>query len=387
MNAEALYLRVKREGQAMTLRLVQDPEQRERALLHVLGWGVSHVERVLAPALAEVLALSMRELSRLSGAPVPVWKIAEPVASAFVRAGATRGTLARVSVLRQTPARMAWPRWPSTLRSGRPAPGAVWPFDPELAGLRAGLRTVIKREALTPEHAEQDGRWLAAADLRVRTTRSGNGSPGADPPRIVTWAAGDDAVLDEAIADEHAIGGRGDAADSAVRRLGSRLGYPTCCIDRFVSLGARDDTTLASVLLPRLDGTAHDPLGTWLAGPLALVSHAPCSLDCAATRALAASLLAALDQDTPGFATAWRALATRMTAVDTSGRTWLLRTSPTEDRWRSTLDHAEELLADPIAPLRAHPDLQGRELRLTSGSLEHQDSAWRLPWASDHQPR
>src|SRR5688572_24192383 len=153
----------------MTLRLVRDPAGRERALVHVRGWALSHVERVVPHALGEVLALALRELSTEGpgGEPPPVWKIAEPVAAALVRAGAQRGSLARVSELRRTPGGVPWPRWPTAFRSGRPPAGGVWPFDPELAGMRLGLRTLIKREARVPAETAGDAEWLSAAALQV----------------------------------------------------------------------------------------------------------------------------------------------------------------------------------------------------------------------------
>jgi hypothetical protein len=372
---EAVFLRVERDGQAMTLRLAQDPEGRERALVHVRGWAVSHVERVVPASLGEVLALALRELATdAGGGSPPVWKIAEPVAAALVRAGAQRGALARVSELRRTPAGVAWPRWPTGFRSGRPVRDGIWPFDPELEHLRRRTRAVIKREARSSEEAERDAEWLRGEGVRARVVGD------------ITWAAHEEEAIDAALEDEERIAGKGTAADEAVRRMGARLGYPSCCVERFVSLGARDDATLASVLLPRFHETQHDPLVSWLVGGLALISHAPCSPACADTREIAASNLEALDAARPGFAERWRELATSVAAVDAEGRAWLLDVQRAQDRWRMFVIRAREVRPDLAAPVVDAADRVGRELRVTGGALEDAEG-WRLPWASDHRLR
>jgi hypothetical protein len=76
----------------------------------------------------------------------------------------------------------------------------------------------------------------------------------------------------------------------AVREMGALLGYPRCCVDRFVSLRARDDASLAGALLGPVG--IETPFATaFTVPPFTLVSHAPCSPICAATLALVASLV------------------------------------------------------------------------------------------------
>ena len=107
-------------------------------------------------------------------------------------------------------------------------------------------------------------------------------------------------------------------SEGAEASLGELLGYPNCCVARFVGLEVQDDDALLAALLPREPEAA--PAETlWLVGPLSLVSHAPCSLHCDATRLLGEGLLAALGSAHPGFEAAWRKLAARVHVVTSEG--------------------------------------------------------------------
>ena len=170
---------------------------------------------------------------------------------------------------------------------------------------------MLKRECFTDAAAVADRAWLNAAGLIV----AGVGIVEPDGRRVL-FATDDEAALTPTLGEAEAALRRGPDADAA-RTLGAALGYPPCCIDAFVAAAGHDDRALVA----GLDGaTPASPLTVWLNQPLALVSHVPCGLDCAPTRALAAAILDELDRETPGFAAAWRSLATRLHVLDHRGR-------------------------------------------------------------------
>ncbi len=114
---------------------------------------------------------------------------------------------------------------------------------------------------------------------------------------------------------------RSEGAEAA---FGELLGYPSCCVTRFVGLEVQDDDALLAALLPREPDAA--PAETlWLVGPLSLVSHAPCSLRCDATRLLGERLLSELGSTHPGFEAAWRELAARVHVMGSEGVAFSLR--------------------------------------------------------------
>lgn len=198
---------------------------------------------------------------------------------------------------------MTVPRWSSLARSGEPSPGALWPFDPELAQLELGRRRLIKRETRGGEELDVAVAWLERHSLSVLTLGS------------VALATAEPRLLDRAAELERA----GDRDAGAVRELGGWLGYPRCCVERYLSLAIRDDAALFEALLPVRPAPAP-PESLWLVGPLALIGHAPCSLDCAETLELGRATLDRLEQRHPGFALRWRSLARRLHQIDDAGR-------------------------------------------------------------------
>jgi hypothetical protein len=232
------------------------------------------------------------------------------------------------------------PRWSSLARSGAPAGESLWPFDPELAQLELSLRRVIKRETRSDEEARVAVEWFRTQALEVVQDGS------------VVLAAEDAGVLPLA----RALDAAGDRDAPAVRELGALLGYPSCCVERYLGLDLRDDAALFSVLLPS-EPTPAPAESLWLVGALALVSHAPCGLSCAGTLALGRATLAALEVKYPGFAPRWRALAARLHQIDDQGRVF------------STSAEVLEVVADPIP--RTH----------VSAAAE----AARVRWQADHR--
>jgi MoaA/NifB/PqqE/SkfB family radical SAM enzyme/SAM-dependent methyltransferase len=191
--------------------------------------------------------------------------------------------------------RWTWPRWTAGVRLGPARQGALWPFDPEIVAFELGLRKLIKREL---EPGEDDAPYtevLVARGLRVRRV---GGS---------LLAARDQRLLDRAEEAELASVGK----DSDARRfLGAALGYPACCVERFVTEPIQDDLAVARARLAPLSLPAS-PLTLWL-GPLTLLGHVPCSAMCESSRSLGESTLARLDELRPGFAVAWLELARRV---------------------------------------------------------------------------
>ncbi len=287
-------------GARIALTVEADPTATRRALVHAGGCAVAHVGALPAgPIGAQVVAL----VRGLVDAPVdtPDALVARLIARA--RAAGLAATIVTAPTL---------PRWSSRLRTGQPVLArGLWPFDPELAGLRRGLRRVLKRECFTDDAAAADRAWLNAAGLTV----VGIGTVEPDGRRVM-FATDDETALTPALGDAEAALRRGPDADAA-RVLGAALGYPPCCVDAFVAATGHDDRALVA----GLDGaTRASPLTVWLNQPLALVSHVPCTLACAATRDLAAEILDELETGTPGFAAAWRALAARLHVLDHRGR-------------------------------------------------------------------
>lgn len=280
----------------MELRLDPDPGGARPALAHGGGWALSHRGGAPASLAADLPRLAEAFRARAASTSPPI-ALREAVREVWPEATTER-------------AGGALPRWPSTLRIGMPAPGAIWPFDAESVGLELGLRRLLKREQFSAAAAEADARWLASRGLAV----SEPGAPDEDGRRVI-FAAREPAALEEAEALEAMLRRADGSSAEAGRRIGEALGYPRCCVEAYAAVGARDDRGLAEALLPPL-GSPPAPAETqWLDAPLGIVSHTPCSLRCEPTRRLAEALLEALDARAPGFADRWRHYARRVHLV------------------------------------------------------------------------
>lgn len=234
----------------------------------------------------------------------------------------------------------AVPHWPARLRCGAPQAdcGGVLPCDPELSALRAGLRRLIKREALSEEDAGAARDWLLAAGLRVK--HAGEALLASDDQHVV-----DQAVELEARASDR----------DAQAELGRLLGYPACCIERFTALELQDDVTLFDTLLPSAGTRVAAEVG-WLVAPIGLISHAPCSHDCAPSYDLATAVRERLAREQAGWHAAWERLARRLQIVTADARAL----SVVLDGQR--VSAATEIVADAEHPVRARDDLLGRRL-------------------------
>ncbi len=378
---EPMILELMLDGAAVTLRLERDLRQERRALVHVGGYALSHAGTLEAGAMRElVVAIARRSADTdtdtdtgtgtvtdtVTGTDTVTDTVTDTDTDTAAAAAAVVARLGRIVARLAPSARLAIvaralpapPRWPSRLRTGAPRLDSLWPFDAELAGLRLGLRRLVKREAFDDDAEAADRAWLAAAG--VATIRVGPIDP--DGRRVLLGALDPRAVTDE-LRDAEARLRRSDDADAA-RTLGAALGYPPCCVDRFVA-GARDDRSLIAARAADPDAPPASPLIQWLNQPLALISHVPCGLTCAPTIAVAAALLDALDRGTPGFAARWTALAARLQVIDQRGRGLALRgVGSLRDGFR--IDHAVVFAvphhADLAGLMRDAPDAIGRTL-------------------------
>lgn len=198
-----------------------------------------------------------------------------------------------------------WPAWPEELRLGFPSAGALWPADFELLGLWLGTRRVAKRDALTAEATKSRIAWWRANGLAVGVLDG------------VVLGALDDATLAEAETAQRALTSDEDMASSY---FGDALGYPPCCVRAYLALGARDDAAMVDA---RLGDEGGPPENGFLIGPLALISHTPCSAQCQPSARLARRLLKAMDARAPGFEARWRRVATGVWGLDASGHAWV----------------------------------------------------------------
>lgn len=290
-----------RGDERVELELAPDPEARRPALVHAGGHAVSHIGPLPPGLRAAVLELT-RGLVGL-----PCGSTAALVAALRARAHGF--------VVEARP-RLAPVVWPSWLRSGRPALRDrldLWPFDAELAALALGRRRLLKRECFSDDDEARDRAWLASHGLTCARV----GPIGGDGRRTVLAAA---AAI---IVDEFAPVEAAAAHDrDAIAALGEALGYPPCCVEAWLARAGHDDATVVASVA--VDDEPIDAELVWLSQPLALISHVPCAPRCAATLELASATLAALDDDVPGFAAAWRPLAARVHAIDRDGTAWAL---------------------------------------------------------------
>jgi hypothetical protein len=374
-----------RVGDASVLiALVPDPEGRERAMTRALGYAISHLTIEPPEPIRRGLGALGRTLGALGDGETDERTALERIARAC--AAAIPG--ARLVAQRRLPVDQRAPRWPCALRSGAPSEEGhrIWPYDAELAGLLIGRRRLLLREALDPSLADADARWLAEHGVAVR--RIGP-EPTGGPQRI--FGSLDAAFLEEAVAQHTAACSDLEGWAAAARWMGEALGYPRCCVDVFTRVRRRDDVTLFVERIPPLPHPPAPPLTVWLDGAIALVSHAPCSLGCAASRGLAAALLAELDRRSPGFAERWRTIAARLHAVTADGRTFALAAegdlvTDGAARVRGAIELTPPEGRDLAGVVRPARELAGAELRVERGLLVAPAvDGWTATFVADHR--
>lgn len=295
---------------SVTLMFVPDREKKLPALAHGRGLAFSHIERVLPFTLRDDVLAIGRALAQNVNTKGTIIEFVRHILD-------ERRSNARILRALPLPSSHLFPRVSGAKRSGVALEGEVFPFDAELIGLEAGLRRLIKRDGLISTEVAEVSQTFVRRGLVVREGREGDG-------RTVLFAAKNEDTLQEAIFWEAQIDARGENAPEAAMAFGRALGYPDCCVSTFARLPAHDDLALALALLPESQSQPASPYSLWLAPTLALISHAPCSLDCTPTITLGKDLCAALDAERPGFARNWQGLARRLVVLVATGKIYAM---------------------------------------------------------------
>jgi len=254
------------------------------------------------------------------------------------------------------------------------------PWDIELTAIEARLRGIVKWDLVPKEFADvlREGaeRRGLLVELVVPQDAQREGS-------VTLVASHDAAILAEARELEQSLLTPG--AQASAPRMGELLGYPPCCVRRFARVAEHNDTTLAWALLPGA-GAPASPLTQWLQPGLALVSHSPCEVDCAASIALGQRLLDAVDAVESGFAAHWRSFAARVQVVDQRGNRLALAVDGSLDTPRKVM--ASDLLSSGGPDAHAVENaasLVGKWITIDSGGLVATNFGWYAPYVADHR--
>ncbi len=260
------------------------------------------------------------------------------------------------------------------------------PWDIELTAIEAELRRAVKLDRLPPAYVDEIRANVLRRGLLVDVVSPSEPTPDGAVTMIV---ARDRPTLSTACELERALLVRGGAqvVNDASAKMGELLGYPSCCTARFSRVLEHNDTNLAWALLPAR-GEPVSPITQWLQPGLALLSHSPCALSCAASLDLGGRLLDAIDDKEPGLAERWRGVATRVQVVDRYGNRVAVAVEGSLDSPREI--EAAELLgsggSDPDAVDRVQ-GLVGRELCANSEGVWVADTDWYAAYVADHRDR
>jgi hypothetical protein len=382
-----LFVVATREATGLRMRLapVRDPGERVAALNRNLG--IVPLESLSAGdlgALPEVYHVFRRlDLPGGSGGDG-----AAELAAAFA-AWQEALAPARIHLRCERPALCAVPLPPSDWH-GELRGISARPWDVELTALAAGLRSIVKLDRVPPAMIETlrqtaSQRRLAAEVVTPRA-RAGEAAERGDSVTVLMAREGSSLV--KACELEASLLAHGTTSESsdASARMGALLGYPGCCVERFARIAEQNDTTLAWALLPGAPHPPASPLTQWLQPGLALLSHAPCDLHCAASIALGERLLDTLEATEPGFAARWRSVTARVQVVDHRSNRLALAAEGALDTG-ATITAADVLSAsgtDPDATSRAHL-LVGQRVRTDAGGLVVSDGSWHAAYVADHR--
>jgi len=194
--------------------------------------------------------------------------------------------------------------------SGDGPPGAPWlrydrPRRVDLIALRAGARAVAKFEDL-----DRASSLALAGRLRAegfRTERCGPYGRRFDVA-LSTAAAGGDRYLVVASRGTEAsavVEAERDRSAEGARRAGLLLGYPPCCVERFVALERSPEAERDGVNEAALRALLDGPPVPWLLHPLCTespVGFVPCDGRCPRALALARRVFAAVAAEDPAGA-------------------------------------------------------------------------------------
>lgn len=377
------FVVVSRDGARMRMRLTPTRDGGERLAAVNGGLGIVPVERLGA---GDHLALTEAyHVFRRLELPVAATGN-EKLASAFA---IWRDALARSGIELDLERRAL---------HGMPLPQTDWrgstsgvsarPWDMELTALTAALRTVVKLDGVPLDFVDSLRGLVEQRGVRteVVTPKRANTGSTADPVTIL--AARDAATLVEARELEALLLASKGAPDAtaATIRMGELLGYPRCCADRFTRIAAHNDTTLAWALLPGAPHPPASPVTQWLNPALALLSHAPCDLQCPGSIALGARLLEEIERADPSFAAGWRALTGRVHVIDHRGNRLTLAVE-------GSLEAGATITGvDVVASGRSDPGVMtsaqrliGRTVQAQCGGITTMDGSWYAPYVADHR--
>jgi hypothetical protein len=371
-----LFVVVERQSAAMRVRLAPAGLGGERFAVVNHGVGIAAVEFLgdgERDALAEAYHV-FRRLERPSSG--------DPIETAFA---AWQGALARAGIhLRRERTALYGAPLPRTNWSADDRGISLRPWDIELSAIDAGLRRIVKLDRVpddfVPALRSEAARRGLLVEIVVPPTSATAGAP-------TLLLSRDAATLAEASELERRliVHGGDPGAEGAASKMGGLLGYPPCCVGRFARVAEHNDTTLAWALLPE-PRTPATPLTQWLQPGLALLSHSPCDLECAASVTLGRSLLEALEAKESGFAARWRGLAGRLQVVDQrDNRVALAVDGPLE---AAPAVAAADLLGSSGGDADAEDriaGLVGHRAILEDGGLVVAECDWYAPYVADHR--
>ena len=184
---------------------------------------------------------------------------------------------------------------------------ALLGVDPEIELIVRGHKRACLKEAVRCAEAEGLCRAYRAMGLVADIVELHGFAQGRDAHErgadfAIVAVAADQAALDEVLAAQRAHStAQGKAA---VEAMGALMGYPTCCVQAFLSQRTRgDNLDNERLTFRRAPGEALHPL-LHRVGGVRLLSHHPCSPSCAGSIRIGEHILEALAAvDAP--ATAW----------------------------------------------------------------------------------
>ncbi len=187
-------------------------------------------------------------------------------------------------------------------------------FDAEIDGIACGARLAGLKENIPAARAAALVRAYGAMGFAVevvqhhaRSTANEEHHRG-DDFAVIAIARDAETLADVVEAQRLVRPNSGDWGDDSAKiaRIGERLGYPPCCVRAFAEQAGRgDNPENERLVFRRAPGARLSPLIARL-GELRLVSHFPCSPDCAASTAAASAVLARLAAVAPEPADAVR---------------------------------------------------------------------------------
>ncbi|MFO0658211.1 MAG: radical SAM protein [Polyangiaceae bacterium] len=251
--------------------------------------------------------------------------------------------------------------------------------DREIVQLDVGLREVIKVERASVGAAERAAAEFTARGYVARVFSDGGNAQRS--ARAIAFVGRSRAAVDEAMAVEPNLVLPFGERDQLVHRMGALLGYPSCCVDWFARTKDQDDATHIERLGSQQQGALSFEQN-WVAVPIRLFSHFPCSPTCAATAKLAKATFAAIQAKSLEYATHLERALRTVSLASSADRFALLvdarSDGPDSYRYSGVLSHRtlgveHGILSRPtfrafylevVAPLE-----QGNRVRRTPSSL------------------